>query len=109
MTSITPLKLRSSALQCIVFVAVFVSGCTSMQSQPHPFFLAEQDREHHGRKTWFDHVVEFDPGGINIQVADDYQQNPPRRVAVLPFIDKGSAQFVVNKISLTFRDSDAQG
>ena len=83
-------------------VVVFVGGCASMHSQPHPFFLAEQNLESHGRKTWFDHLVEFDPGGIKVEVARDYAQNPPRRIAVLPFVDQGSAQFVVNKIPLSF-------
>jgi Putative lipoprotein GNA1162-like len=91
---------------CTVGFVFFVSGCGSMRAQPHPFFLAEQDRESHGRKTWFDHVVEVDPGGIKVEVAQDYAQNPPRRVAVLPFVDQGSAQFVVNKIPLSFRDED---
>ena len=99
---------RMLKLMCIVGVVFFIGGCTSIRSQPHPFFLAEQDRESHGRKTWFDHVVEVDPGGIKIQVAEDYAQNPPRRIAVLPFVDQGSAQFVVNKIPLTFRDADEQ-
>ena len=91
---------------CTVGFVFFVSGCGSMRAQPHPFFLAEQDRESHGRKTWFDHVVEVDPGGIKVEVAQDYAQNPPRRIAVLPFVDQGSAQFVVNKIPLSFRDED---
>lgn len=95
-------------LMCTIGVVFFIGGCTSMRSQPHSFFLAEQNRESHGRKTWFDHVVEFDPGGIKVQVADDYAQNPPRRIAVLPFVDHGSAQFVVNKIPLTFRDAEEQ-
>jgi hypothetical protein len=91
----------------MVGIALCVSsGCTTMHSPPHAFFLPEQDRESHGRKTWFDHVVEFDPGGINIEVAKDYAHNPPRRIAVLPFVDHGSAQFVVNKIPLTFRDAE---
>jgi hypothetical protein len=94
--------------RCIVGIVLCISGCTTTQSRPHPFFLAEQDRESHGRKTWFDHVVEFDPGGIKVEVADDYAQQPPRRIAVLPFVDHGSAQFVVNKVPLTFRDADAQ-
>ena len=101
-------RLTSSALRCIVFVAVFAGGCTTMHSPPRPFFLVEQDRESHGRKTWFDHLVEFDPGGIKVEVAEDYAQNPPRRIAVLPFVDHGSAQFVVNKIPLTFRDEEKQ-
>lgn len=100
--------LQRFALMCIVGAVLLVGGCSTMQSQPHPFFLVEQDRESHGRKTWFDHVVEFDPGGITVEVAKDYGQNPPRRIAVLPFVDHGSAQFVVNKIPLSFRDTDAQ-
>jgi hypothetical protein len=93
---------------CAVGAVLFISGCASMRSHPHPFFLPEQNRESHGRKTWFDHVVEFDPGGITTHVAEDYAQHPPRRIAVLPFVDHGSAQFVVNKVPLTFRDEDAQ-
>jgi len=108
MTNRTLTQPRARTSICIVGIVFFVGGCASMRSQPHPFFLPEQNRESHGRKTWFDHVVEFDPGGIKIQVADDYQQSPPRRIAVLPFVDHGSAQFVVNKIPLTFRDADAQ-
>jgi hypothetical protein len=72
------------------------------------FFLPEQGRETHGRKTWFDHVVEFDPGKMHVTVAADYAQNPPRRIAVLPFVDHGSAQFVVNKVPLTFRNAEEQ-
>lgn len=95
-------------LMFLVFLIVAVSGCTTIRTQPHTFFLPEQDRETHGRKTWFDRVVEFDPGKINVTVAADYAQNPPRRIAVLPFVDHGSAQFVVNKIPLTFRNAEEQ-
>lgn len=98
----------SSALRCIVFMAVFAGGCATLHSPPRPFFLVEQDRESHGRKTWFDHLVEVDPGGVKVEVAEDYAQNPPRRIAVLPFINHGSAQFIVNKVPLTFRDGDTQ-
>ena len=108
MPSINTSRLRSSALKCIVFIAVFAGGCTTLHSPPRPFFLVEQDRETHGRKTWFDHLVEVDPGGVKVAVAEDYAQNPPRRIAVLPFVNHGSAQFVVNKVPLTFRDEETQ-
>jgi hypothetical protein len=52
--------------------------------------------------------VEFDPGKTQFQVAADYGQDPPRRIAVLPFVDHGSASFVVNKIPLSFRDEKEQ-
>jgi hypothetical protein len=92
----------------LVFLIIAVNGCATMHTQPHAFFLPEQDRETHGRKTWFDRLVEFDPGKIKVTVAADYAQNPPRRIAVLPFVDHGSAQFVVNKIPLTFRNAEEQ-
>jgi Putative bacterial lipoprotein (DUF799) len=103
-----PTYSRLLTLMCTVGVVFFVSGCASLRSQPRPFFLPEQNRESHGRKTWFDRVIELDPGKIKTHVAEDYAQNPPRRIAVLPFVDHGSAQFVVNKVPLTFRDADAQ-
>jgi len=58
----------------------------------------------HGRKTQFDRIVELDPGGLHVKVASDYQSNAPLRVAVLPFTDRGRANFVVDKIPLTYRD-----
>jgi hypothetical protein len=92
---------------CVV-VALFGSGCATVRYETRPFFLEEQDRQTHGRKTWFDHLVEFDPGSLDYQIADDYAQNPPRRIAVLPFVDRGSANFVVNKIPFSFRDQEEQ-
>jgi hypothetical protein len=62
----------------------------------------------HGRKTWFDHLVELDPGTLKTHVAADYEQAAPERIAVLPFADRGSAQYVVDKIPLTHRTGQAQ-
>ena len=84
------------------------AGCSTIQYEKRPFFLPEQAVETHGRKTWFDRLVEFDPGKIKFQVAADYAQDPPRRIAVLPFVDHGSANFVVNKIPLSFRSEEEQ-
>jgi hypothetical protein len=92
----------------LLFLVLACNGCATVRYQERPFYLEEQGVETHGRKTWFDHLVEFDPGGIKTTVADDYAQNPPQRIAVLPFVDRGSAQFVVNKIPLSFRDADKQ-
>jgi len=97
--------LKVVSLAVLVLVA---AGCSAARSQHRPFFLEEKARETHGRKGWFDHLVEFDPGKTKFQVADDYVQNPPLRIAVLPFIDQGSANFVVNKIPLSRRDEQEQ-
>lgn len=99
---------RHSALllcQCVM-LALVSAGCAAVQYETRPFFLEEQGRQTHGRKTWFDHLVEFDPGSLDYHVAEDYAQNPPRRIAVLPFVDRGSANFIVNKIPVSFRNQE---
>lgn len=88
-----------------LIAAVLLSGCatTSHNSEERPFFQHEYDLESHGRKTILDRLVEFDPGAFHVEVAPEYLRNPPARIAVLPFTDEGSANFVVDKIPLTYR------
>jgi hypothetical protein len=81
-----------------------VIGCSSNNYETRPFFQHEYDVEAHGRKTFFDHLVELDPGTFNVNVAPDYLADPPSRIALLPFTDVGSANFVVDKVPLTFRN-----
>ena len=88
----------------IAFLMVAAASCSTRRQEDRPFFLPEQRAESHGRKTWLDHLVEVDPGRIHFRVAADYFEHPPERIAVLPFTDRGSAQCVVDKIPLTFRN-----
>jgi Putative bacterial lipoprotein (DUF799) len=84
-----------------------LAGCSNVSeraAERRPFFQPEYQTETHGRKTLFDRIVELDPGRLHMNVAPDYQRNAPLKVAVLPFADRGSANFVVDKIPLTFRD-----
>jgi len=84
-----------------------LAGCSSVShrtEERRPFFQPEYELTTHGRKTQFDRIVELDPAGLHVKVASDYQSNAPLRVAVLPFTDRGSANFVVDKIPLTYRD-----
>lgn len=85
-------------------VASLLAGCASANHyEQRPFFQHEYDLESHGRKTWLDHLVEFDPGGFDVDVKPEFVRDPPARIAVLPFTDEGSANFVVDKIPLTYR------
>lgn len=88
----------------IVLVSIALSGCAQTNDQDRTFFREEYGVDTHGRKTWFDHLVELDPGRLNIYVAPDYQQVAPAKIAILPFADHGSAQYVVDKIPLTHRN-----
>jgi hypothetical protein len=81
-------------------------GCSSNAYETRPFFQKEYQVKAHGRKTLFDHIVEVDPGSFDVKVAPDYLKSPPARIAVLPFSDTGSANFVVDKIPLTFRNEE---
>src|SRR5579875_3455149 len=79
---------------------------TSSNPPPQPLFLPEYSARSHGSKTLFDRVVEFDPGTFRIYVSPEYRSNPPRRVAVLPFTDKGSGNYVLDKVPITIRRAE---
>jgi hypothetical protein len=79
-----------------------ITGCStaSEEYKSRPFFLTEENVTTHGRKAWYDRLVELDPGGVEFTVAADYQQAPPKKIAVLPFTDLGQGKFMVDKFSL---------
>jgi hypothetical protein len=87
----------------IALIVITLLSCSSSASnnEQRRFFQEEYGLETHGRKTWFDHLVEVDPDAIKTTIAPNYEENAP--LAVLPFTDRGSANYVVNKIPLTFR------
>ncbi len=60
----------------------------------------------HGRKAWYDRVIELDPGGAEFTVAADYQEAPPKTIAVLPFTDLGAGDYVVDKVPLLTRSDE---
>ena len=89
------------SLPSLIAALFLLAGCStaSTQYQSRPFFLTEEDATTHGRKAWYDRIVEVDPGGAKFTVAADYQQAPPKKIAVLPFTDLGKGNFVVDKLS----------
>jgi hypothetical protein len=94
----------------LILALMLTAGCspTATNYEARPFFQPEQGAALHGRKTWFDHLVEFDPGRVRLKVAPNYQANPPERIAVLPFVDHGNAQYRLDKIALTRRNERQQ-
>jgi hypothetical protein len=91
--------------RCLLLCTVLIfTGCATHQYEDRPFFQQEYATTTHGRKTLLDRIVETDPGGIHVDIAPQYNSDPPERIAVLPFGDLGSANFVVDKIALTHRD-----
>ena len=99
-------KRRSSWSQLYLFsmLLAMLAGCASTPNQSRPFFQPEQELETHGRKTWYDQVIEVDPGSASLIIAGDYQERPPRKIAVLPFVDHSNGDYLVNKIQFSSRN-----
>ncbi len=93
----------------IVTVLLLLAGCshTSTQYRTRPFFLPEEEATTHGRKAWYDRIVEVDPGSAEFTVAAEYEKAPPKTIAVLPFTDLGDGSFVVDRIPI-LRRSDQE-
>ncbi len=89
-----------------LLILALLVGCASPQQQSRPFFLTEQELDTHGRKTWFDRLIEADPGEASFVIAEDYQERPPKKIAVLPFADKGAGDYLINKIPFKIRDKE---
>jgi putative lipoprotein DUF799 len=101
-----PRQLLSIFPALTLLAPIVLSGCAGTDYENRTFFRTEYGLDTHGRKTWVDHLVEVDPGHIDVHVAPNYEQVAPLRIAVLPFSDRGSANFVVDKIPLTFRNRE---
>jgi hypothetical protein len=87
----------------VLFTVCGLTGCANNSYESRPFFQHEYHPESHGRKTILDRIVETDPGSFKVETSPQYLKEPPERIAILPFADIGSANFVVDKIPLTNR------
>lgn len=88
-----------------------LNGCASQDLQAReqrPFYQAELETDTHGRKNWIDRLIEADPGRLDLEMASDYDQHPPATLAVMPFCDEGSGNFIVDKLPITFRNNAEQ-
>jgi hypothetical protein len=83
-----------------------IIGCANQNYETRPFYQQQIGTEWHGKKTLFDRVIETDPGGLNVEMAGDYEEHAPATIAILPFTDRGSAQYTVDKIPLSFRNRE---
>jgi hypothetical protein len=100
-------RVVSVLVASMIFGSLALAGCAAKTDRTErPFFRNEYGLNTHGKKNWFDHLVELDPGSIKTSVAPDYDQVAPQKVAVLPFGDHGRANFTLDKVPLTFRSKE---
>ena len=100
-------RIVSMLAASMILGSLVVSGCAAKTDRTErPFFRNEMGLDTHGKKSWFDHLVELDPGNLKTQVAPDYEQAAPQTVAILPFGDHGRANFTLDKVALTHRSPE---
>ena len=100
-------RIVSMLAASMILGSLVVSGCAAKTDRTErPFFRNEMGLDTHGKKSWFDHLVELDPGSLKTQVAPDYEQAAPQTVAILPFGDHGRANFTLDKVALTHRSPE---
>jgi hypothetical protein len=98
--------LRRTACFVLSLCILPITGCANQSYETRPFYQQQIGTEWHGRKTLFDRVIETDPGGLHVEMASDYEEQAPATIAILPFTDRGSAQYTVDKIPLSFRNKE---
>ncbi|QSR89376.1 DUF799 family lipoprotein [Methylacidiphilum caldifontis] len=104
-----PLFLRASEVYLTSATRSTASAASdpiSIEEDDQPLFLEEIGQSSHGKKHWYDYLIEADPGSCIVQTADDYEQNVPQKIAVLPFSLKGSAKFSINGLKIDPRKED---
>jgi hypothetical protein len=71
-----PVLVSHLSLSGFIAALFLLAGCstTSTHYKSRPFFLSEEEVATHGRKAWYDRIVELDPGRAEFTVAADYQQ-----------------------------------
>ncbi|WP_052250515.1 GNA1162 family protein [Methylacidiphilum kamchatkense] len=91
---------------CILAVFFFFLGCSGIRTPPEEqkLFVKEPSISNHGRKTLYDHVVDIDPGRIKSKTSTLFYELPPKTIAVLPFVDKDSGNFYLDKVAVTNRN-----
>ncbi|TFE69354.1 hypothetical protein A7Q09_05545 [Methylacidiphilum sp. Yel] len=91
---------------CILAVFFLLFGCSGIRTPPEEqkLFLKEPSISNHGRKTLYDHVVDIDPGRIKSRTSSLFYELPPKSIAVLPFVNKDSGNFYLDKVALTNRN-----
>ncbi|CAI9085348.1 hypothetical protein A7K73_02915 [Candidatus Methylacidiphilum fumarolicum] len=91
---------------CLLAVFFLFFGCSGIRTPPEEqkLFLKEPSISNHGRKTLYDHVVDIDPGRIKSRTSTLFYELPPKSIAVLPFVDKDSGNFYLDKVAVTNRN-----
>ena len=97
---------------CIVILSL--AGCGLFRSKPvenqpgGKFFLEEKGSADHGKKGTFDRIYQLDPGGDSFKYDDEFIDNPPRTIAILPFENLIGGNIILNGFSFRREDKKSE-
>jgi LysM repeat protein len=71
-----------------------------------PFYQKDKDNGYSGQKRLLDRVYQLDPGQRLLKYSPDFLQNPPKKVALLPFENLQGGDFMLNGAPFTERKGE---
>ncbi len=96
-----------------LFVLSLFAGCAAQNHElvwenTDPFYQQEQGGEEYAKKTALDRTLQLDPGQRNLRYSPSFIDNPPRKIAVLPFENLEGGNFKLNWIPITGRGDEEE-
>lgn len=89
------------------FLLLVILPVAAENTDDQRLFLTEKAADSHGRKRWYDYVMDPDPGSCRVRISPSFSDPAPSRIAVLPFLDEGSGNYVLDEIPWPGRKGEA--
>lgn len=98
----------------ILLLIVSLIGCGTFRSKETvnndsgEFFLTEKDYSEHGKKGTLDRLYQLDPGGNTFKYDEEFINNPPHSIAVLPFENLIGGNLILNGFEIKREDEEEE-
>lgn len=73
-----------------------------------PFYQQERESETYGVRSPLEKALQLDPGDVDIECSPTFMEDPPRRIAILPFENLEGGNFRLNWVPVTGRDGNEE-
>lgn len=94
-------------------ILFFFAGCATQSNDlvscnDDPFYQQEKENGTYGKKTSLDRTLQFDPKQGKLRCSPSFFEDPPKRIAVLPFENLEGGNFKLNWVPVTGRDGEEE-
>lgn len=94
-------------------ILFFFAGCATqnhdlVSGNDDPFYKQEEENGTYGKKTSLDRTLQLDPKQGNLRYSPSLFEDPPKKIAVLPFENLEGGNFKLNWIPVTGRDGEEE-